>query len=115
MCNYNGSARDSERLYGSLWRGYTVEYEFQFVALQHSREFEIWRDRENNSDVGRGGQGKMIKTLIKPMIYNKNRLDIAEQIAGGTYKNFDYYVLNIKTHYVARQDMRKEDEGKWQK
>ena len=44
-----------------------------------------------------------------------NCLESAEQIAAGTYKNFDYYVLNIKTHYVARQDMRKEDEGKWQK
>ena len=54
----------------------------------------------------------MIKTFIKPMIYNKNRLGSAEQIAGGTYKNFDYYVLNLKAHYVARQDMRKEDEGK---
>ena len=59
MYNYNGGARDSERLQGSLWRGYTVEYEFKFVDLQHSREFEIWRDRENNSDIGRGGQGKM--------------------------------------------------------
>ena len=57
----------------------------------------------------------MIKTFIKPMIYSKNRLKSAEQIAAGTYKNFDYYVLNIKTHYVARQDMRKEDEGKCQK
>ena len=54
----------------------------------------------------------MIKTFIKPMIYNKNRLGRVEQIVGGTYKNFDYYVLNLKTHYVARQDMRKEDEGK---
>lgn len=49
------------------------------------------------------------------MIYNKNRSERAEQIAVGTYKNFDYYVLNLKTHYVARQDMRKEDEGKCQK
>lgn len=57
----------------------------------------------------------MIKTFIKPMIYDKNCLESAEQIAAGTYKNFDYYVLNIKTHYVARQDMRKEDGGKWQK
>lgn len=55
----------------------------------------------------------MIKTFIKPMIYSKNRLKSAEQIAAGTYKNFDYYVLNLKIHYVARQDMRKEDEGKW--
>ena len=54
----------------------------------------------------------MIKTFIKPMIYNKNRLGIVEQIAGGTYKNFDYYVFNLKTHYAARQDMRKEDEWK---
>ena len=37
----------------------------------------------------------MIETFIKPMIYNKNRT-ITEQIAGGTYKNFDYYVLNLK-------------------
>ena len=46
-------------------------------------------------------------------IYKTHRR--VEQIAGGTYKNFDYYVLNLKTHYVARQDMRKEDEGKCQK
>lgn len=57
----------------------------------------------------------MIETFIKPMIYDKNRLESAEQIAVGTYKNFDYYVLNLKSHYVERQDMRKEDEGKWQK
>ena len=57
----------------------------------------------------------MIETFIKPMIYNKNRPGSTEQIAAGTYKNFDYYVLNLKTHYVARQDIRKEDEGKWQK
>ena len=68
MCNYNGSARDSERLYGSLWRGYTVEYEFQFVALQHRREFEIWRDRENNSDIGRGGRRKMSKERSRSII-----------------------------------------------
>ena len=43
------------------------------------------------------------------MIYDKNCLESDEQIDAGTYKNFDYYVLNIKTHYVARQDMRKED------
>ena len=92
-----------------------MEYAFQFVALQHRRVFEAWRDRENNGDIRRGGQRKMIKTFIKPMIYNKNRLGRVEQIVGGTYKNFDYYVLNIKTHYVARQDMRKEDEGKCQK
>ena len=57
----------------------------------------------------------MIKTFIKPIICSKNRLKSAEQIAAGTYKNFDYYVFNLKTHYAARQDMRKEDEGKWQK
>ena len=33
----------------------------------------------------------MIETFIKPMIYNKNHPGSAEQIAGGTYKNFDYY------------------------
>ena len=38
-----------------------------------------------------------------------------EQIAGGAYKNFDYYVFNLRTHYVARHDMRKEDDGKCQK
>lgn len=38
----------------------------------------------------------MIKTFIKPMIYDKNRSEIVEQIAGGAYKNFDYYVLNLK-------------------
>ena len=38
----------------------------------------------------------MIKTFIKPMIYSKNRLKSAEQIAAGTYKNFDYYVFNLK-------------------
>ena len=54
----------------------------------------------------------MIKTFIKPMIYNKNRSESVEQIAEGTYKNFDYYVFNLKTHYAARQNMRKEDEGK---
>ena len=54
----------------------------------------------------------MIETFIKPMIYNKNRLGRVEQIVGGTYKNFDYYVFNLKTHYAARQDMRKEDEWK---
>ena len=43
----------------------------------------------------------MIETFIKPMIYNKNRPGSAEQIAGGTYKNFDYYVLNLKTHPTA--------------
>ena len=47
----------------------------------------------------------MIKTFIKPMIYSKNRLESDEQIDAGTYKNFDYYVLNLKTHYVARQDI----------
>ena len=34
----------------------------------------------------------MIKTFIKPMIYDKNCLESAEQIAAGTYKNFDYIV-----------------------
>ena len=47
----------------------------------------------------------MIKTFIKPMIYNKNRPGSAEQIAGGTYKNFDYYVLNLKTHPTAYIDV----------
>ena len=47
----------------------------------------------------------MIKTLIKPMIYNKNCPGSAEQIAGGTYKNFDYYVLNLKTHPTAYVDV----------
>lgn len=47
----------------------------------------------------------MIKTFIKPMIYNKNRTGSAEQIAGGTYKNFDYYVLNLKTHPTAYIDV----------
>ena len=28
----------------------------------------------------------MIKTFIKPMIYNKNRSEIVEQIAGGHIK-----------------------------
>ena len=46
----------------------------------------------------------MIETFIKPMIYNKNRT-ITEQIAGGTYKNFDYYVLNLKTHPTAYVDV----------
>lgn len=47
----------------------------------------------------------MIKTFIKPMIYNKNRLESAEQIAAGTYKNFDYYVLNLHTHPTAYVDV----------
>ena len=47
----------------------------------------------------------MIETFIKPMIYNKNRPGSAEQIAGGTYKNFDYYVLNLKTHPTAYIDV----------
>lgn len=47
----------------------------------------------------------MIKTFIKPMIYNKNCPGSAEQIAGGTYKNFDYYVLNLKTHPTAYVDV----------
>lgn len=47
----------------------------------------------------------MIKTFIKPMIYNKNRSESAEKIAGGTYKNFDYYVLNLKTHPTAYIDV----------
>lgn len=47
----------------------------------------------------------MIKTFIKPMIYSKNRLESAEQIAAGTYKNFDYYVLNLHTHPTAYVDV----------
>lgn len=38
----------------------------------------------------------MIKTFIKPMIYDKNRSESVKQIAAGTYKNFDYYVLDLK-------------------
>lgn len=47
----------------------------------------------------------MIKTFIKPMIYSKNRSESVEQIAAGTYKNFDYYVLNLKTHPTAYIDV----------
>lgn len=47
----------------------------------------------------------MIKTFIKPMIYDKNRSGEAEQIAAGTYKDFDYYVLNLKTHPTAYVDV----------
>ena len=47
----------------------------------------------------------MIKTFIKPMIYDKNRSGKAEQIAAGTYKNFDYYVLNLKMHPTAYVDV----------
>lgn len=47
----------------------------------------------------------MIKTFIKPMIYDKNRSGEAEQIAAGTYKNFDYYVLNLHTHPTAYIDV----------
>lgn len=47
----------------------------------------------------------MIKTFIKPMIYSINRLKSAEQIAAGTYKNFDYYVLNLHTHPTAYVDV----------
>ncbi len=46
-----------------------------------------------------------METFIKPMIYNKHRPGSAEQIAGGTYKNFDYYVLNLKTHPTAYIDV----------
>lgn len=47
----------------------------------------------------------MIETFIKPMIYNKNCPGSTEQIAGGTYKNFDYYVLNLHTHPTAYVDV----------
>lgn len=47
----------------------------------------------------------MIETFIKPMIYNKNRPGSTEQIAAGTYKNFDYYVLNLRTHPTAYIDV----------
>lgn len=47
----------------------------------------------------------MIETFIKPMIYDKNRSEKVEQIAAGTYKNFDYYVLNLKTHPTAYIDV----------
>lgn len=47
----------------------------------------------------------MIETFIKPMIYDKNRSEKVEQIAAGTYKNFDYYVLNLKTHPTAYVDV----------
>lgn len=47
----------------------------------------------------------MIETFIKPVIYNKNRLGSTEQIAAGTYKNFDYYVLNLRTHPTAYVDV----------
>ena len=47
----------------------------------------------------------MIETFIKPVIYDKNHPGSAEQIAGGTYKNFDYYVLNLRTHPTAYVDV----------
>ena len=47
----------------------------------------------------------MIETFIKPVIYNKNRPGSTEQIAGGTYKNFDYYVLNLRTYPTAYVDV----------
>ena len=47
----------------------------------------------------------MIETFIKPVIYDKNRLGSTEQIAAGTYKNFDYYVLNLCTHPTAYVDV----------
>lgn len=47
----------------------------------------------------------MIETFIKPVIYDKNRLGSTEQIAAGTYKNFDYYVLNLRTHPTAYVDV----------
>ena len=47
----------------------------------------------------------MIETFIKPVIYNKNRPGSTEQIAAGTYKNFDYYVLNLRTHPTAYVDV----------
>lgn len=41
---------------------------------------------------------------IKEMIYSANRID-PERIAEGTYKGFDYYVLNLGTHPCAYIDV----------
>ena len=41
---------------------------------------------------------------IKEMVYSANRID-PERIAEGTYKGFDYYVLNLGTHPCAYVDV----------
>lgn len=43
--------------------------------------------------------------LFKPMFYQAKRLTPPEQIARGTYKGLDYYVLNLGTHPCAYIDV----------
>lgn len=43
--------------------------------------------------------------LFKPMVYQAKRLTPPEQIARGTYKGLDYYVLNLGTHPCAYIDV----------
>ena len=42
---------------------------------------------------------------FKPMVYQAKRLTPPEQIARGTYKGLDYYVLNLGTHPCAYIDV----------
>ena len=44
----------------------------------------------------------------KEMVYSANRID-PERIAEGTYKGFDYYVLNLGTHPCAYVDVTDTD------
>ena len=43
--------------------------------------------------------------MFKEMIYQAKRLTPPEQIAMGTYKGLDYYVLNLGTHPCAYIDV----------
>ena len=43
--------------------------------------------------------------MFKEMIYQAKRLTPPEQIARGTYKGLDYYVLNLGTHPCAYIDV----------
>ena len=43
--------------------------------------------------------------LFKPMFYQAKRLIPPEQIARGTYKGLDYYVLNLGAHPCAYIDV----------
>ena len=46
-----------------------------------------------------------MKEFKKPMIYERYRTNAVEQIAAGTYKGYDYYVLNLRTHPTAYIDV----------
>ena len=43
--------------------------------------------------------------MLKDMVYQAKRLTPPEQIARGTYKGLDYYVLNLGTHPCAYIDV----------